>query len=626
MAPSKFRPIRLLDDATVDRIAAGEVIERPASVVKELVENALDAGAQSLKIEIDDGGLALIRLEDDGHGILFRDLPLAFERHATSKISSAADILQIGSFGFRGEALASIAAVSRCEMITRNSTEEIGGRIRLTGGETDLREPAPRNHGTTITVQDLFFNTPARRKYLASAAAEKRAVVSLVTTLALAHPKVRWQLIADQQILMDYRPVDSLPERAHDVLGAAVMEHMARFASSEGGLTVNGLASRPTWTRGNRSQQFIYVNRRAIHSTALSQAIFQAYREVVPRGRHPVVLLFLEIPAGEVDVNVHPAKTEVRLLLERRVFSLVRSALHEGLNLRAASPVDEAASAQAAAGATGEGITPAAAGEPTTEALANLARAEADYLRRHLRQHGPHAVGDRPGRRPAGGEQSDLFATSRPAVERSEAVASEPATLATGSDPLHAPPFWQLHRTYILTQIRGALVLVDQHASHERILYNQAKQSLESREAGIPTQQLLFPAHLELTPAQLQAYQQHQQDLQALGFTIQPFGGQSILVQGMPASLKNWAEGQLLLDILDDLAVGAKDPDESRKDLLASFACHGAIRAGEQLTLPEMQNLMDQLFATDLPQSCPHGRPTMIQFTLAELEKKFGRR
>jgi len=352
MAPSKSRPIRLLDDATVDRIAAGEVIERPASVVKELVENALDAGAQSLKVEIDDGGLALIRLEDDGHGIPFRDLPLAFERHATSKISSAADILQIGSFGFRGEALASIAAVSRCEMTTRSSTEEIGGRIRLSGGETDLREPAPRNHGTTITVRDLFFNTPARRKYLASAAAEKRAVVTLVTTMALAHPKVRWQLLADRQSLLDYRPVDSLPERAHDVLGAAVMEHMARFAAREGGLTVNGLASRPTWTRGNRSQQFIYVNRRAINSPSLSQAIFQAYREVVPRGRHPVVLLFLEIPAGEVDVNVHPAKSEVRLLLERRVFTLVRSALQEGLNLRAVGLADEAASVPAAAGAT----------------------------------------------------------------------------------------------------------------------------------------------------------------------------------------------------------------------------------------------------------------------------------
>jgi DNA mismatch repair protein MutL len=411
------------------------------------------------------------------------------------------------------------------------------------------------------------------------------------------------------------------------VLGATVMEHMVRFAASDGGLAVSGLASRPTWTRSNRSQQFLYVNRRPIRNAALSQAIFHAYREVIPPGRHAVVMLFLEIPTGEVDVNVHPAKTEVRLLLERRVFSLVRSALQEGLNLRAAPAGDPAAAARAAAGGAGTDapVAPTVGGS-TAELKTGLARAEADYLRRHFQDHGRADLPRGAGVDAAAAAQTDLF-DKQPATTGS--AGPDPAispAVESAERSLQAPPFWQLHRTYILTQIRGGLVLVDQHSSHERILYNQAKHSLESGDTGIPTQQLLFPVHLELTPAQLQAFQNHQQDLHALGFTIQPFGGQSILVQGMPASVKNWAEGQLLLDILDDLAAGATDPDESRKSLLASYACHGAIRAGELLTVPEMQNLIDQLFATDLPMSCPHGRPTMIQFTLAELEKKFGRR
>ncbi len=639
MGALKQRPIRLLDDATIDRIAAGEAIERPASVVKELVENALDAGANSLKIEIEDGGLATIRVEDDGHGIPFRDLPLAFERHATSKITSAADITQVGSFGFRGEALASIAAVSRCEMISRSATDEVGGRIRLLGGETELREPAPRNRGTTVIVRDLFFNTPARRKFLASGVAEKRAVVTTVTTLALAHPEVRWLLVTDQTLLLDYRPAESLPARARDIFGPAIMEHMARFEHSDSGLTVSGMASRPTWTRGNRSQQYLYVNRRAIRSAALTHAIALSYRDVVPAGRHPVVILFLQVPAGELDVNVHPAKSEVRLLLERRVHALVRSALQEGLNLRNAVGTSGPAPALTAAAGAAEDSLPDE-DETNETPLAGLARAEEDFLRRHFQQRtpGPWGSGGKPALDPATGQgtgpaaatdpdrQEDLFPVGDSGLPWARSVNGLTADATAAEQPLHAPPFWQLHRTYILTQIRGALVLIDQHNSHERILFNEAKRALAAGETGLPAQQLLFPAHLDLTPVQLQTYHAHHADLTALGFTIQPFGGQSILVQGIPASLKNWAEGQLLLDILDDLDAGSRDPDESRKQLLASYACHGAIRAGERLTLPEMQNLVDQLFATELPLSCPHGRPTLIQYRLEELEKRFGRR
>jgi len=607
-------PIRVLDDATIDRIAAGEVVERPASIVKELCENALDAGATSIRVSFLDGGLTRLVVEDDGHGIPFRELPLAFERHATSKIASAADILRVGSFGFRGEALAAIASVCRTRMVTRCDAEPVGGLIELDGGAIQRREPAPRNRGTTVTVEDLFYNTPARRKFMKTTQAEKRAIVRMVTVLALAHWDLRWQLREGDEVLLDLLPAASLPVRVRDLFGATVAEHLARFEKESGGFRVAGLASRPTWVRGNREQQFLFVNRRPVESAALSQAIAQAYREAVPPGKFPVVIAFLQLPAGEVDVNVHPAKTEVRLLMERQVFALLRSALQDGLDLRSAEylrPTVESAlddDAPVPGFGAGRGGT--------------VAAAEADFLRRHFQRGGSAGYEHRGV--PAG--QRELFgvAALRPA-ELAPAAAA--ATALPGDEPaLYAAPFWQLHRTYIVTQIRGGLVIIDQHNSHERILYNQARQALQGGGRTLATQQLLFPAHLDLSPGQLQAFQQHRDRLEILGFLVQPFGGQSVLVQGIPASLKNWNEGRLLLDILDDLG-REDDPDnEQQTDLLASFACHGAVRAGEPLTVPEMQNLVDQLFATDQPLSCPHGRPTLISFTLEELEKRFGRR
>jgi len=605
--------IHVLDNATVDRIAAGEVIERPASIVKELVENALDAGAKRITVSMEDGGLTSLTIEDDGQGIPFNELPLAFERHATSKISAAADIMQIGTFGFRGEALASIASVSQIQCLSRCEAETVGGMIEISGGELIRREPAARNRGTTITVKDLFFNTPARRKFTKTAQAEKRAIMKLMTQLSLAHQEVRWLVKSGTDVALDLRPTTSLTDRARDLFGASVMDHLARFEYTKGGFSIGGLASRPTWTRGNREQQFLYINHRPVVNRALSQAIVQAYREVLPAGRFPVVVAFLQVPGGEVDVNVHPAKTEVRLLLEREIFGMLKKALQEGLSLRRA-----------------EELRPWSGGErpvvddPRIDTEASGAKAQDDYLRSYFRRGG--SAGYEFKGVPAG--QGELFTAQalRPAAV-GESSEGEPVDYSAPAEPpLHAAPFWQLHRTYIVTQIRGGLVLIDQHNSHERILYNQAKLAVEaSGQGGVPTQQLLFPAHLELTPGQIQAWQTHAEQLTQMGFTIEAFGGQSILVQGIPASLKNWNEGRLLLDILDDLAWDDKPSQENQVDLLASFACHGAVRAGEPLTIPEMQSLVDQLFATDTPLSCPHGRPTLIQFSLAELEKRFGR-
>ncbi len=610
--------IRVLDGATTDRIAAGEVVERPASIVKELVENALDAGAAKITITLQDGGLTSLTVDDDGHGIPFQQLPLAFERHATSKIATAADIMRVGSFGFRGEALASISSVAMVRCISRIADEDTGGLIEVSASEITRREPAPRNVGTTITVSDLFFNTPARRKFMKTSQAEKRAIMKLMTQLALGHQEIRWLVKADNTVAMDLRPAASLTDRARDLLGSSVMEHMTRFEMQKGGFSIGGLASRPTWTRGNREQQFIFINRRPVENRALSQAIVMAYREVIPAGKHPVVIAFLQVPDGEVDVNVHPAKTEVRLLLEREIFGMLKNALQEGLSLRSADEM------RPWSGYSHGGGT-------DTDATGRVAQAQDDYLRKEFQRGGSAGFEHRGV--PAG--QGELFtasATRAPFPDpNAEGLSGQNGYLSDGmtqqDPPLHSAPFWQLHRTYIVTQIRGGLVLIDQHNSHERILYNEAQKALESggTVGGVPTQQLLFPAHLELTPGQIQAWQTHADQMTAMGFTIEPFGGQSILVQGIPASLKNWNEGRLLLDILDDLAWDDKPSQENQVDLLASYACHAAVRAGEPLTLPEMQNLVDQLFATDTPLSCPHGRPTLIQFTLSELEKKFGR-
>ena len=604
-SPDTAARINVLDSTTIDRIAAGEVVERPASLVKELVENALDAGARRITVSLLAGGLSGVTVEDDGGGIPASDLPLAFERHATSKIAAAADIMHVGSFGFRGEALAAIASVSRVRCTSRTEDDETGFLIELEGGEIIRREPAPRNRGTTVEVADLFYNTPARRKFMKTAQAEKRAVMKLMTQLALAHQDVRWLVRADGDVALDLRPTASLTERAGDLFGASVMEHLTRFELEHGGFSIGGLASRPTWTRGNREQQYIFINRRPVVSRALGQAIAQAYREVVPPGRFPVVIAFLQVPLGEVDVNVHPAKTEVRLLLEREVFGLLKKALIEGLSLREAGDLrpwrgDE----------TGGGTD--------TEATERLAEAESDYLRRYFQRGASEGYEYRG----VAQGQGQLFGAD--ALRGAGEDTADMSAAAVADAPLHAAPFWQLHRTYIVTQIRGGLVLIDQHNSHERILYNEARRAI-AEGTGVPTQQLLFPAHLELSPGQMQAWQTHGGQMAAMGFTVEPFGGQSVLVRGSPASLKNWNDGRLLLDMLDDLAWDDAPSQENQVDLLASYACHAAVRAGEPLTVPEMQNLVDQLFATDTPLSCPHGRPTLIQFSLAELEKRFGR-
>jgi len=601
------RSIRLLDPGCVERIAAGEVVERPSSVVKELVENSLDAAAAHVRIHLHRGGLDAIVIEDDGVGIPERELPLAVERHATSKIAGAGDLMDISTYGFRGEALASISAVSRFSLRSRASDEEVGARLDMVGGRIERREAIARHRGTTIEVRDLFFNLPARKAFSKGEAAERRAVIQIVTAIALCRPSVAFRLECDGQVVLDLPVAMDLETRAHGVFGASVAERLRRFEGEAQGLRAEGLCSLPTYTRGNRTGQYVFVNRRPVFDKAIAHAISSAYRDVIPPARFPVVLLFVEVPPARVDVNVHPAKSEVRLRDEGAVHALVRHSIRGALNLRFEEPERSVAAES----------TPI-----EDEARGRIAQAaQESWLK------GPTEGYDRGPRWSLKKDSPTLFET--PLLGESagrflpQGAPVDPG-LGGFAGAEGTPLFWQLHNTFILTQIRGALVIVDQHNSHERILYDSAKRSLAGQ--GVPTQQLLFPVTLELSPEELAAYEEQREALSNVGFLTEPFGGNTVLVRGIPSDLRNWNDGALLRDVLADLSEAGRGGRDPREALLASASCHGAIRAGERLTLPEMQSLMDRLFATDLPYSCPHGRPTLIRLGLPELERRFGRR
>jgi DNA mismatch repair protein MutL len=600
------RPIRLLEPGCVERIAAGEVIERPASVVKELVENSIDAGAESIRIGIRRGGVEEILVEDDGHGIPVRELPLAVERHATSKITGSGDLGSISSFGFRGEALASIASVSRFTVRSRSVEEEVGGRMELVGGRPDRREPEARHPGTSIRVRDLFFNMPARKEFLRSESAERRAITQAVTALAFAHPGVAFRLEANGSVVLDLPVALDLETRVHGILGSSVTEQLRRFDGEAAGMRVEGMVSLPTYTRGNRTGQYFYVNRRAVFEKGLAHAVGAAFRDVIPSGRFPLVVLFLDAPVSRVDVNVHPTKAEVRLKDEGAAHELVRHAIRDALDLRREPPEQRARVAAGAGTQTPEERETEVLKELVENATWGASEGRADGPRWSRRHEGPTLFG--PGTMVPVGSGSDPERATLPAD--------------AGSAASHA--LWQVHNTFILTQIRGALVIVDQHNSHERILYDQGRLALEGRPVAV--QQLLFPATLDLGPDELTAYEVHARDLERVGFVTEPFGGSTVLVRGIPSGLRNWNDGALFRDVLVDLADNRGESSNPRESILASMSCHGAIKAGEKLSEPEMQSLIDRLFATDQPYSCPHGRPTVIRIGLPELERRFGRR
>jgi DNA mismatch repair protein MutL len=588
-AEGMVAPIQRLAPEVSAKIAAGEVIERPASAIKELIENALDARATRISIELGEGGKNRIKIEDNGDGIPAEELPLAVESFSTSKISNVEDITRVGTLGFRGEALASIRAVSALSIRSRAAREEIGRELKYTPEAVAADAPCVRNQGTEVIVENLFFNLPARKKFLRSAQSELRRIIAVIQGYALSFPETGFILRESGKDILSYPP-GSLRERVEIVLGGELSTSLIPFSYTLGRMKAHGFASQSDQTRANRYMQFYFVNRRFVRDRVLSHAVNQAYESLIPRDRFPAVVLFLDVPSDEVDVNVHPTKAEVRFRNEGEVHRLVLSALGEALQGKGASFAE-----------TVETVYRSIFPGPLDGVEASRSETESGL--------------------PGTGASWGRAAPEIGGGDRAFELRETPSSLfgeETGSD-LSTPGklYWQLHQSFILIQIRGGMVIIDQHAAHERILFDRAKAGLAGARPVV--QSLLFPATIELAPDEYERYEELAGVLGSIGFESEPFGTRSIIVRGIPAFVRNWDDGRLLQEILG--GEGRSGIDE----FLKSYACRSAVKAGAKLTGKEMESLADQLFATELPYTCPHGRPTMLRVSVGELERRFAR-
>jgi DNA mismatch repair protein MutL len=604
--------IRRLSGATVNRIAAGEVVERPASALKELAENALDAGARDVAIAIAEGGRALIRVADDGAGMSAAELALAVERHATSKLPMGSDgeddLTNIATLGFRGEALPSIGAVARLSIVSRARGAAEAFAVAVEGGQFDGPRPAPFPHtaasGTVVEVRDLFYATPARLKFLKSARAETAACVEIVKRLALARPEVGFSLTSEDRVLFrSPRETGDLfqsgLDRLRKVLGAEFGDDALRIAAEREGVRVWGYAGMPAASRSTAGWQYLFVNGRPVRDKLLTGALRGAYQDVLSRDRHPMAALFVDIAPWDVDVNVHPAKTEVRFRDPALVRGLIVGALRTALNQATSRP------ATALTGA----------------ALSAIAAANAGPLPRRPSFFEP---------------ASSLYAAG--GVEtaqdwRPQARVAEPARLpqpleqaaAAGVHPLGAAR-GQIHGTYIVAQTADGVVIVDQHAAHERLVYERMKAHLSA--SGVTRQTLLIPEVVELDPAAAARVAARADELAELGLVVEPFGPDAILVRETPAMLAKLDVQALVRDLADELAEWGESTllRERLHEVCASMACHGSVRAGRALTLEEMNALLREMEATPNSGQCNHGRPTFVSLKLADIERLFGRK
>ena len=580
-------PIQRLTPDLVAKIAAGEVIERPASVVKELVENALDAGATQVTIEVTQGGLGIIRVSDNGCGIPRDELPLAFERHATSKLLSEGDLARVASLGFRGEALPSIATVADVEVVSRPAEASGGAYLKLQNAAAVASGPRGAPCGTTVTARGLFRRQPARLKFLRSPASEAGQIAAVVSHYALAYAEVAFTLRLDGRLSLQTPGSGDRREAVAAVYGAAVASAMLPLPKPEGDeyANIGGLVSPPGLTRANRTYISLFINRRWVRSRTLTFAVEEAYRGLLMTGRFPIAVLEITLPPEEVDVNVHPTKAEVRLRCEREVFTILQRRVRRALIDQAPAPQARVGAWTAPAGAPGAAPRPVPAVTPTQD--------------RHLASSRPT---DRQAA-PAGGSKPQEVA---PLLSRL------PLLRAVG----------QVGATYIVAEGPEGMYLIDQHAAHERILYER----LLSKPAGqAEVQGFLQPVPVDLAPHQEQALQAAAEALVEQGFSLEPFGGRTYLLRAAPSLLASQDAGRALVEFLDMLT-REDSPADPRERVAASLACHAAIRASQTLSQEEMRELVKQLEETQMPGTCPHGRPTMIHLSAEALAKEFRRR
>lgn len=620
-------PIRRLPPVLIDRIAAGEVVERPAAVVKELVENALDAGARSIDVAIQGGGRRLVRVADDGAGMGADDLALCVERHATSKLSGE-DLLAIATLGFRGEALPSIGAVAHLSIASRPLGAAHAFEIRVDGGVVTAPRPAALAGGTRVEVRDLFYATPARLKFLKSERAEGAAAADVVRRLALARPDVAFTLATEDRapLVFPVRPDDAEGRAARlaDVLGAEAGRNVVAVEGAREGVRLEGLAGLPTFSKANSLSQFLFVNGRPVRDKLLIGAVRGAYADLMPSDRYPVLALFLSLDPRDVDVNVHPAKTEVRFRDGGNVRALIVRTLSQALAARAPSTAASMADRLVALARAPEMAPPPAAWSgnapdggwqaPGTGAFAGFRPPpglDYDWRRSPAR---PAAFGEE--------EQARLDIAALSADARPDAA---PPAAADLDRPLGAARA-QLHETYIVAQTRDGLVLVDQHAAHERLVYEKLKAALDRD--GVARQGLLIPAVVDLDPADADRLAERAGDLAALGLTLEPFGPGAVLVREVPALLADADVTRLVTDLAEHAAEwdDALPLERRLLHVAATMACHGSVRAGRRLRVEEMNALLREMEETPNAGECNHGRPTFVTLSLKDVEKLFARR
>lgn len=631
LSPTPMK-IHVLDPRLANQIAAGEVVERPSSVTKELIENAIDAGSQRVEVEVEQGGTRLIKVKDDGVGISDEDLPLALARHATSKINSLDDLEGVSSLGFRGEALASISAVSRLELVS-NAYEDPrqGWRVVAEGRSMEARvTPAPHPRGTSVAVRDLFFNTPARRKFLRTEKTEFAHVEEAFRRQALSRYDVAWVLRHNQKTVHQL-PSGATPaareRRIASLLGKSFIEHARYIEREAGALRISGWVGLPTHTRSQADQQYFFVNGRVVRDRLVAHAVRQAYRDVLFNGRHPVFVLYLELDPDVVDVNVHPTKHEVRFRDGRMVHDFLYSSLHHclatakpegGESTSADVPCAPTASPDVKRPAWREAQSPAT--EPRWQQLAESSDRHpgAERVRRFMQ--GYHALHP---------NHEETLLTPQP--NRHAAVASEirEAPLkVTPHDATAAPPLGfalgQLHGVYILAQNTQGLVLVDMHAAHERIVYERMKQQLASAER-IETQPLLVPVSLAANRLEIATAEAERDAIAQLGVELDVAGPETLLVRQLPALLAQANPEPLVRNMLEELAQFGRTQQVQAHiyELLSSMACHGSVRANRRLTLDEMNALLRDMERTERSDQCNHGRPTWTQMSMKSLDQLF---
>jgi DNA mismatch repair protein MutL len=632
--------IKVLPDSLANKIAAGEVVERPSSVVKELLENALDAGAHTINIEVEAGGKQFIRVVDDGEGMTRDDAIIAFERHATSKLRSAEDLEAINTLGFRGEALPSIAAVSRLFLRTKTPRDNEGTEVEFNGGKLIAVRDVAWPGGSEVEVRDLFFNIPARRKFLKSDATESFHIANLVQHYALANPQLAFLLVNNGRDVIRVAPARSLKERAYQVLGGALLDKLVEVNAEGDALSVMGFVSNPQEQRSSRDAQYLFINRRFVRDQLIGRALSEAYRSMMPSGTYPAAVLFISVQPAEVDVNVHPAKTEVRFLHEGAVLAFVRDAVSSAL--RATQPITQVPGAMRANQQRGGGVEGqrgySSGDDRRTQVDTSAAIQRADRHSDAMRQESSlTGLTRNETQTPAGGVMLEATSNSASRVEDESGCSAHSMTsdltgeaAAVGASMLPGlghgiKPLGQIRDSYIVATDEEGLLLVDQHVAHERILFEQFRDGRLARSAGL--QPLLIPATLDLSPAEIEAFAIVQGELENIGIETMQLSGRTVAIKTAPAGL---AASDVLAVVREVLAVVERERrsftiERIRDQIAAELGCKAAIKVNMPLTTEKMQWLIDELMKTQNPMTCPHGRPIMMRMGLRDIERGFKR-